>query len=65
MRLEVAHRQWQREVVDASFPAENTKTIERLQEATREFDQAVADIVLDETQAYFSTTQRARASRSQ
>lgn len=62
LRLEVAHRQWQREVVDASFLIDGGTTLERLQEATREFDQAVASAVFDETQAYFSATQKARAS---
>lgn len=62
MRLEIAHRQWQREIVDASFLSDDAKAIERLQEATKEFDSAVATIIIEETEGYFNATARARAS---
>jgi Protein of unknown function (DUF4231) len=62
MRLESAHRKWEREIVDASFLPDDAKVIERLQEATNEFDRAVATIVIEETEEYFNATARARAS---
>jgi len=62
IRLEGVHRQWQQEVVDSSFVSDGEKALDRLQEATKEFDHAVATIVIEETERYFTATARARAS---